>query len=227
MTIARLDSLSFALLLVGLASAAFHATLRQGPQLADDLSMLYLTGTLMQRLYCDGCPPGLSRLLSAGVWLPTCIASLVYARSGNLLIHVYTFAAMVGLIGLRLLYLIYLQPRPEQETAALAARFWSGAAYLAVAYTVWNVDLELCLQLRDLRRHVGLPWVWLLELHGWWHLLTAVGAARFLELVRLLCDRDPEGGRNWLHEHTVPWFRVRTVMTAKSKADLDRVGATR
>lgn len=51
---------------------------------------------------------------------------------------------------------------------------------------MWNIDFEYCAELRMLREQVGLPWAWLLELHGWWHILTAVSANQFMEIVREL-----------------------------------------
>ncbi|KAK6068748.1 alkaline ceramidase family protein [Seiridium cupressi] len=231
----RLDSLSIALLLVGVTSTAFHATLLQAPQLTDDLSMLLLAGTLLQKVYCHGRPRHIALLVSASIWLPTSIAALIYVRSGNILIHVYIFAALVALIGSRLLYLIYCQRRSEQETTMLGLRFWKGVAFLALAYTVWNIDLEICSQLRTVRQRVGLPWAWLLELHGWWHVLTAAGAAWFIELVRILCEQEEgrmkgQGGGVRLAQRKPYAFPVPSSwhgLTAKSKADLDRIGAFR
>lgn len=63
------------------------------------------------------------------------------------------------------------------------------------AFLVWNVDLERCAELRDLKARAGVPWAWLLELHGWWHVLTAVGAFEYVALVRELCEAGEEKER--------------------------------
>ncbi|KXX80445.1 Alkaline ceramidase 3 [Madurella mycetomatis] len=118
------DSLSVALFLIGIASTAYHATLRQGPQFSDDLSMLLPASCLLQRLYAHGQTRAVVSLV-AGV----------------------------------------------------------------VAFLIWNVDLERCLELRAIRQKLGLPWTWALGLHGWWHILTALGAAEFTTLVRGLVWR--------------------------------------
>ncbi|KAH8671014.1 ceramidase-domain-containing protein [Xylariales sp. PMI_506] len=107
------DSLAFALILVGVTSAAYHATLRQGPQFSDDLSMLLLAGCLLQRLYTEGQTPA--------------AASLV------------TVAAMVHLIWPRTLYIIYYGKggaRPAPEKAKLARRFWKAVALLVGAFVI-------------------------------------------------------------------------------------------
>lgn len=43
-------------------------------------------------------------------------------------------------------------------------------------FAIWNLDNMYCSRLRSWRRSIGLPWGMLLEGHGWWHLMTGVGA---------------------------------------------------
>lgn len=218
------------MLLLGVTSTAFHATLRQGAQLSDDLSMLLLVGMIMQHVYCLGQPRVRSRLVAATIWAGISGVSFIYVRSGDLLIHVSAFAVSVTLVGLRLVQLIY---RGQQESSAeLVLRFWKGCAYLAVAFALWNVDLELCLQLRAWRLHVGLPLSWLMELHAWWHILTAAGAAQFIRLVRCLCDDDQaegtsQGGNIARGKNPSPSAALHRGMPQASKADLDRIGSSR
>src|SRR6202044_3855947 len=37
-----------------------------------------------------------------------------------------------------------------------------------LGYALWNVDNRFCEGLREVRHAVGLPWAWVLELHGWY-----------------------------------------------------------
>jgi dihydroceramidase len=183
-----MDQLSASLLLVGVCSFLFHATLRQSAQFSDDVSMLFLAGALLQRLSCAGQPPPRARAITAAIYTTVGGMSAVYMRSGNLLIHVSMFMAMLLLVGLRTVYLISRQAGASaQEKARYSWRFGGVCAYLGLAFLLWNIDLEWCHELRSLRDAVGLPWAWLLELHGWWHVLTAVGAALHMDLVRDLC----------------------------------------
>lgn len=39
-----------------------------------------------------------------------------------------------------------------------------------------------------MKRSIGMPWGFLLEFHGWWHILTAVGAYTFIAMVEKLTD---------------------------------------
>jgi dihydroceramidase len=63
-------------------------------------------------------------------------------------------------------------------------RTWRSTFWTVLGYIIWNVDLEFCKELRMLRERVGLPWGWVLELHGWWHVLTAVGTSQFMDIAR-------------------------------------------
>ena len=43
-------------------------------------------------------------------------------------------------------------------------------------FAIWGVDRVYCSNLRSWRRQIGMPWGFFLEGHGWWHLMTGVGA---------------------------------------------------
>ncbi|KAK4450482.1 ceramidase [Podospora aff. communis PSN243] len=183
----RHDLLSYSLFLVGVASAGYHATLRQGPQFADEISMHLLGACLLQPLYTHGQTRAVASVITAAVTLGTGFMVVLYVQSAKILVHLLTFSAMVTLIGLRSLYLIYFCPRPPHQQSIVVRRFWKAAALLVTAFVVWNVDSEWCFELRAIRHRLGLPWAWALELHGWWHVLTALGAAEYVVLVRALC----------------------------------------
>lgn len=175
------------LFLVGVTSFLFHATLRQMAQFSDDLSMLFLAAALIQRLYCANQPRSRVGLITSVIYAITCGASAFYVQSGNILVHTSLFAAMLTFVWPRTLYLISLHAGPAEDKARLFGKFKRACAYLAIAFLVWNIDLEACQELRRLRKAIGLPWAWLLELHGWWHVLTAVGAAQYMELISDIC----------------------------------------
>ena len=50
----------------------------------------------------------------------------------------------------------------------------------AFAYILWNIDVHFCPMLTRWKRELGMPFGILLELHGWWHVLTAVAAYSFM-----------------------------------------------
>jgi len=47
-------------------------------------------------------------------------------------------------------------------------------------FAIWSLDNKYCSDLRRWRRQIGLPWGILLEGHGWWHLMTGLGAYFYL-----------------------------------------------
>lgn len=163
------DPLSLALFLVGIASTAYHATLRQGLQFADDLSMLFLGACLLHAVYSHRKSTAASRSIAMCLAIGTLGVSIAYIRSGNIMHHFLAFSAMVHLLWPRTVYLISYTGRPESERRVFMRKFWKSAGLLVSAFVIWNIDLEWCLRLRDTRGRVGLPWGWLLEMHGWWY----------------------------------------------------------
>jgi dihydroceramidase len=105
-------------------------------------------------------------------------------KSGSLDVHMAMSVAMLALIGLQTVSPINRQAVSSKDKTKYTRKFGSICAYLAVAFLLWNMDLLWCYALGSLRNRFELPWAWLLELHVWWHVLTAVGAAFHMELTR-------------------------------------------
>lgn len=51
-----------------------------------------------------------------------------------------------------------------------------GVTMFLGGFGFWALDNKYCSTLRQWRRSVGMPWGFLLEGHGWWHLMTGIGA---------------------------------------------------
>lgn len=51
-----------------------------------------------------------------------------------------------------------------------------GVSIFVGGFGIWAIDNAYCSTLRSWRRAIGMPWGFLLEGHGWWHLMTGVGA---------------------------------------------------
>jgi dihydroceramidase len=84
------------------------------------------------------------------------------------------------------MYLVFMGGRSGDEKKKLLKAFGKSIGFLAVGYTLWQIDLEKCIELRQLKQALGLPWAWVFELHGWWHVLTALGASQYVRLIREL-----------------------------------------
>ncbi|KUJ15190.1 alkaline phytoceramidase [Mollisia scopiformis] len=187
----KLDSMSMALIMVGITSTLYHATLRHSMMLGDDFSMWLIVACILRPLYCRGQSPAVASFITAVIALACCVMTIIYLHSGSILIHTGFFAFLLQLIWPRTLFLIYgAGNRSQMEKKKLLRRFLKAAVTLIVAFAAWDIDLERCPQLREIRKSIGLPCAWALELHGWWHVLTAVGAAEYITLVRILCDQS-------------------------------------
>lgn len=51
-----------------------------------------------------------------------------------------------------------------------------GLSIFLGGFVLWSLDNHYCTQLRSWRHEVDLPYGILLEGHGWWHLMTGIGA---------------------------------------------------
>lgn len=182
----RLDFMNLSLMALGICSFLNHASLRKTLEFADEVSMFGLNWSMLQATLTSRQTPAASRLISVGLAVVFVGFSIFYVWSGNLLYQALAFAIGIGCVVLRSQYLFhYLQPGfPEAKSRDWNWRTWRAISLCLVGYGLWNVDLVYCQELRELRGHIGLPWAWLLELHGWWHILTAMGASQFMNVAR-------------------------------------------
>ncbi|KID64794.1 alkaline ceramidase family protein, partial [Metarhizium hybridum] len=182
----KIDFMSASLFVLGIGSFLFHASLRQTLEFADEFSMLGLTWAMLQATLTTGQSRTKSRLVSTG--LAVCFASfaIFYLQSPKIIYQVIAFVACVFVLILRAQYLLYwLQPAlPEAKRRDWNKRTWKAVFLCVLGYFLWNIDLEYCAALRSIRQQLGLPWAWLFELHGWWHVLTAIGAAQCMNVAR-------------------------------------------
>ncbi|KAH0842805.1 putative Alkaline phytoceramidase [Fonsecaea pedrosoi] len=51
-----------------------------------------------------------------------------------------------------------------------------GVSVFLGGFYIWNLDNQYCSTLIRWRRSIGMPWGFFLEGHGWWHLMTGIGA---------------------------------------------------
>jgi dihydroceramidase len=174
------------LVLVGLGSIAFHATLRFELQMLDELPMLYLVTWLVYLLV----EPGPDRLL--GVWFPallgvyavvaTSLATLTRGSAQFLAFHV-SFGALELFCLARVAWLA-LRP----ENAPVRRAFMLGMASYLIGLAVWAVDLKACRFVGVTLPTSGIPNP---QLHAWWHVLVSVGFFLLLGVVSF--DRSRRG----------------------------------
>lgn len=47
--------------------------------------------------------------------------------------------------------------------------------FFLTGFALWNIDQIFCSDITATKRWMGMPWSFIFELHGWWHILTGVG----------------------------------------------------
>ncbi|KAK5660000.1 hypothetical protein OQA88_13466 [Cercophora sp. LCS_1] len=182
----NLDFMSVALSGLGIGSFLFHASLRYTLEFVDELSMLILTWSMLQACLTIRQTPGTARLISVALtvfYIPFCT---YYVYSPKIVYQVAGFSSGLVLVGLRTHYLFqWAKPSfSREEVRAWRMRGLKAIVVCLVGYLFWNIDIKYCAELRTFKAQVGLPLAWLLEFHGWWHVLTALGASQFMQVLR-------------------------------------------
>ncbi|KZF22886.1 alkaline phytoceramidase [Xylona heveae TC161] len=170
---------------VGVGSTVFHATLKFSGQIADEMAMLYATATAIYALV--GVRLELLQRIVLGIALTVAVTIItiahVYQDNSNM--HRLCFAFMVIGVAARCRWLICeLKSSPTKRDVAFLAIV--GSIIFVSGYGLWLVDEHFCSVLQRWRAALGIPFGFLLELHGWWHVLTAIGVYYYLLLVERL-----------------------------------------
>ncbi|KAJ2612761.1 alkaline ceramidase ydc1 [Coemansia sp. RSA 1365] len=183
----RVAAMYAGLLFVSFGSMSFHATLKYTTQLLDELPMLYLCAISLYSLV------EIDKDIKFGLKLP---AMLAMFQSAITLIYIFWIQhpafhqAAFGLTALGTIFYAYkrlVQINPCNKTQrALSRAHLLGHIGMWGGFFVWNIDNIFCHQLRSYRSYLGFPFDALLQLHGWWHILTAYGSTNCLLYVHLI-----------------------------------------
>ncbi|KAL2265812.1 hypothetical protein VTJ83DRAFT_6912 [Remersonia thermophila] len=180
------DFMSASLLVLGLGSFLFHATLRQTLEFVDEFSMLGLTWSMLHASLTARQPRARARAISVLLAAAYLSFAVFYLGAPQIIYQVYAFTSSLALLLLRTFYVLHWADAgfPEDKRRDWVRRTWKAVATSVLGYVLWIIDFEHCAQLRAWRRSLGLPWAFLLELHGWWHILTAIGAGQSMQVAR-------------------------------------------
>ncbi|QMW44542.1 hypothetical protein G4B11_007962 [Aspergillus flavus] len=187
------------LMAVGICSAAFHISLKYHTQMLDDLSMLFTTTPVLHQVLTVNASRRYSVMMAVLLWSFLMILVVYHVRTDELLLHSLSFAGMVIGIGIRTMQLINartLAGSPARKQIWGMVRF--GAVIFNLGFYLWVIDGWICGFLRSARERIGLPLAFLLELHGWWHIFTGIGAYIFIAVVDHLVSGESHDG---IEEH--------------------------
>lgn len=176
----RFIYLAFGFLLVGVGSWWFHMTLRYEYQLLDELPMIYATCIPFWSVFSEFKPPRDSRLIGVGIFFAANLLTAIYLHFKNPTIHQAGYAVLNAGIIFQSAILARKHVRDPAELRKMNRTMLIGVSTFLLGYFLWNLDIHLCELARSKRREWGMPYGFVLEGHGWWHLLTGTGVYFYL-----------------------------------------------
>ncbi|KAL5114674.1 hypothetical protein ACEQ8H_007407 [Pleosporales sp. CAS-2024a] len=161
---------------VGVLSGWFHATLKYHSQMGDELSMLLAVGAVQHQLLCFDARPS-DRIKYTFYVLGSLIPVSVYHVWAD---EIYVHEA-----------LIKRQVKSDESKKKLGHLVTFGISCGLFGYFLWLIDFNFCPYVTALKRSLGLPWAFFLELHGWWHIFTGICAYAGMGLADYLVTIQP------------------------------------
>ncbi|KAL0475511.1 alkaline phytoceramidase [Neurospora intermedia] len=211
-------------LVVGLGSMAFHATLKYEMQLADELPMIYTVFIMCYATFSYKRSPR-TQLLIASIMVGLGIfITVYYLYAKNPVFHQVAFALITATTIFRGFYVMEYQLRPQlrerNPTACsrIMREMWTLALVSIITFVggffIWNMDNIFCRHLTTAKNQLKLPWSIVLEGHGWWHILTGLGAYEMILwriwLVRCLGGEEEKFMLDWRPWRSIPQVVPRT-----------------
>lgn len=170
---------SFGYLLVGIGSWLFHMTLKYEYQLLDELPMIYTTLVMFWGIFEYNTTAKQSIGLGvATVGLGVAI-TWYYLVNKNPTFHEVAFGLITFATLVRSWWLaFYVEDRKARKDLRYTGIL--GATTFLGGFALWGIDRAACTRLTHTKHWMGLPWGFILELHGWWHVFTGIGVAMFI-----------------------------------------------
>lgn len=188
-----LIGLGFAL--VGVGSWLFHMTLKFKYQLLDELPMVYATSipawsvfvefnwsTWRANLKQTNAPLSRQLWFLMGVFSFTTFLTIIYLK-----LHIVAlFQILYGILTLTVvaissLFAYHLESDNPLVKRNLYTTMGLGIITFSMGFIFWEMDQWFCpFWIHIRRQYLKLPLGVLLELHGWWHLLTGIGVYTYL-----------------------------------------------
>ncbi|KAL4872098.1 hypothetical protein BDV12DRAFT_183341 [Aspergillus spectabilis] len=190
------------LMAVGVCSAAFHVSLKYHTQMMDDLSMMFATTPVLHRVLTVNSSRQTSTNLAYVMASLLMVFITYHVWTDELNLHFTLFGGMIVVIGVRTMQLVDSRTVPGSTARG---QIWGiirfGAFIFSLGFWLWLLENWTCDFLKSAREVIGLPLGFFLELHGWWHVCTGIGAYIFIASVDHLISgeelKDIEGSFAW------------------------------
>lgn len=166
---------SLGFLLVGVGSWLFHMTLQYHYQLLDELPMIYATCIPFWSVFSTFKDIRGQSVVAFGITSAAGILTAIYLILKNPTIHQAAYGVMNAIIILKSISLTKEYVHDAKARSQLYRVMWTGILLFIFGYFLWNLDIHFCSFARATRRDWGMPYGFLLEGHGWWHIFTGAG----------------------------------------------------
>ena len=119
--------------------------------------------------------------------------SVYHCVTDEVIFHATLFGSMILAVGFKTRSTIHERIKDKALRAQIMRLVWFGTFSFGLGWVLWNIDQLACPTLTAMKRWVGMPLSFLLELHGWWHVWTGIGAYCFIGLVEYLTGEEAGG----------------------------------
>jgi dihydroceramidase len=169
------------LCIIGIGSFFFHATLKYEFQILDEFPMLLLAGQAIFSLIAHSMVPPVMKVITGAIIYSIILLSMFVYHVLNVAVLFQIIFGLHMVLTVVMSLRIYLKaPKPRNNGVSLGRSMLLALFYSAGAFVLWLIDRHVCENLRYARNLIGSPWSSFLQLHAWWHLLTALGLVWFI-----------------------------------------------
>lgn len=174
--------ISIGMAFVGLGSWLFHMTLKYEMQLMDELPMIYVTAIPFGYLFSWNKPPLEKALWQYGTLFGTLLMTIIYVFIyKNPALHQICYALLNFSIIFKTLSNINKYVDDDKMKTFLRRMLILAFSLFIFGFFIWNLDNIYCPNLISWRRdYLGIPFGFIIEGHGWWHIFTSFGIYYFV-----------------------------------------------
>ncbi|TGO57522.1 hypothetical protein BOTNAR_0199g00130 [Botryotinia narcissicola] len=150
--------------------------------------MLIATSTVVHRVFTYD--KSLRYTVVTGVSLFVFMVTFVawHCITDETLMHPVLFGIEIAFVGIKTRSIINLRVADVDVQKQVKKLVTYGGVIFVSGFILWNIDNQFCESLTDTKHSLGMPWSFVLELHGWWHILTGIGA--YISLVEYLTSEE-------------------------------------
>ncbi|ESZ98467.1 hypothetical protein SBOR_1129 [Sclerotinia borealis F-4128] len=175
---------------VGILSALFHATCKDWTQWGDDTSMLIATSTVLHRVFTYDKSLKFTVVTGSSLFVFMVTFIAWHCITDETVMHPVLFGIEIAFVGIKTRSIINQRVANAAVQKQVKKLVTYGGVIFVSGFLIWNIDNHFCSSLTDIKRSIGMPWSFILELHGWWHILTGIGAYIFIALVEYLTSEE-------------------------------------